>query len=85
MTNAEVLKQYGTEKWVVKETLCYMLQEYWEKCGNAGEMTINPVAFIESFMQEETLCSLKYAELSKMSTVETNVVDTIDAEDIVEL
>lgn len=89
MTNSEVLQQYGTERWVVEQTLCFLLQDYWEKHGTkaieqakngytSDQMPMNPVSFVKKFMKEETLCPVEYAEKSKMDTLEKG--DIIDAE-----
>ena len=47
MTNNEVLKNYGTEEWVVRETLSYLLMEYAEKLGVKNPS--NPVTFVIDF------------------------------------
>ena len=93
MTNKEVFEQYNTEQWVIEQNLCFLLQEYWEdycvprikqveleqyKIGT--KMPENPVTFVKKFMQEETICSVEYAEKSKMDSLENNVVDIIDAD-----
>lgn len=79
MLNSEIFENYGTEKWVIEENLSYMLQEYWEaasrelkKYGKDIPMhsPINTVGFVKGFMKEETLVSAKYAEKSKMETLE---------------
>ena len=82
MTNLELFENYNTEKWVIEENLCFMLQEYWEKCNEKGylkerQMPINPVSFVKSFMKEETLCEVEYAEKSKMETLEASEVITV--------
>lgn len=53
MTNNEVLKNYGTEEWVVREMLSYLLMEYTEKLG--VETSSNPVAFVIEFLNKETI------------------------------
>ena len=86
MTNQEVFKEYGSEKWVVEQNLCFLLQEYWEThCKKAIEnakngyttsgMPYNPISFVKQFMKAETYCELKDAEKSKMETLESNVID----------
>lgn len=91
MTNQEIFEQYNTEKWVIEQNLCFMLQEYWEKYGKkaieqakngytSSDMPYNPISFIKTFMKEETHCEVKYAEISKMNTLENNVVETIDVD-----
>ena len=59
MTNAEVFNQYGTERWVIEENLCFMLQEFCE------EENITPrnnlISFIKKFMKEETIVNVEYA------------------------
>lgn len=85
MTNAELFREYGTEKWVIEQNLCFLLQEYWEKHGKkaieqakngyvTSDMPYNPVSFIKNFMKEETICDVEYAEKSKISTVENNTI-----------
>ena len=89
MTNAEIFEQYNTEKWVIEQNLCFLLQAYWDehgtkaiedaKNGNTSTcMPYNPISFVKKFMREETLCPVEYAEKSKVSTVENNTV--VDAE-----
>ena len=86
MTNQEVFEQYNTEKWVIEQNLCYMLQEYWDKHGKqaierakngyvASGMPYNPVSFVKEFMKDETICDVEYAEKSKIETLENNVID----------
>lgn len=86
MTNQEVFKEYGSEKWVMEQNLCFLLQEYWETHGKkaiedakngyiTNSMPYNPVSFVKKFMKEETYCDLKHAEKSKMKTLESNVID----------
>ena len=86
MTNQEVFKEYGSEKWVVEQNLCCLLQEYWESYGKkavedakngytTSGMPYNPVTFVKKFMKEETYCELEYAEKSKMETLRSNVID----------
>lgn len=85
MTNAELFKEYGTEKWVIEQNLCFLLQEYWEEHGKkaieqakngytTSDMPYNPVSFVKNFMKEETICDVEYAEKSKISTVENNTI-----------
>jgi hypothetical protein len=38
-------------------------------------MPYNPVSFVKQFMKAETYCELKYAEKSKMETLENNAID----------
>jgi len=93
MTNLEVFKQYNTEEWVIEQNLCFLLQKYWEEHGKkaieqakngytTSGMPYNPVSFVKEFMKEETLCDVKYAEKSKISTIKNDIV--IDA-DFIEL
>lgn len=93
MTNSEIFKQYNTEEWVIEQNLCFLLQTYWEEHGKkaieqakngyiTSGMPYNPVSFVKKFMKDETLCDVKYAEQSKISTIKNDVV--IDA-DFIEL
>lgn len=93
MTNSEIFKQYNTEEWVIEQNLCFLLQTYWEEHGKkaieqakngytTSSMPYNPVSFVKKFMKDETLCDVKYAEQSKISTIKNDVV--IDA-DFIEL
>ncbi len=89
MINAEVFKNYGSEQWVVEQNLEFFLQLYWdaikEKTGLNGPMPVNPVGFTKQFMKEETYCDTKWAEVSKMETLEKNeitVLDTVEEEDV---
>ena len=84
MTNEEVFKNYGSEKWVIEEALSYLLQEYWEevtqKYPQIGKQIgklcpINPVGAVKEFMKEETYCSVGYAEKSKLDTLEKNEIE----------
>ena len=79
MTNEEVFKNYGSEKWVIEEALSYLLQKYWEEVAQkypqiekqiGKHCPINPVGAVKEFMKEETLCSVEYAEKSKMETLQ---------------
>ena len=85
MTNAELFKEYSSEKWVIEQNLCFLLQEYWETHGKkaveqakngytTSDMPFNPVTFVKNFMKEETICDIGYAEKSKISTVENNTI-----------
>jgi len=83
MTNQEVFEQYGTEKWVIEQNLCFLLQGYWEDLYRKGyvkesQMPINPVSAVKEFMKEETICNLEYAEKSKMHTLENKAAEIID-------
>lgn len=89
MTNSEVFKQYNTEQWVIEQNLCFLLQEYWEKYGKkaieqakngyvTSGMPCNPVSFVKQFMKDETLCDVEFAEKSKISTLENNIVGDTD-------
>ena len=89
MTNSELFKQYGTEKWVIEQNLCHLLQEYWEEHGRkaieqakngytTSGMPYNPVSFVKEFMKDETLCNVGYAEKSKLSTVEDSTIEDAD-------
>ena len=87
MTNQELFEQYNTEKWVIEQNLCFLLQEYWDEyCKDEFGMRMpeNPVSFVKKFMKEETICDIEYAEKSKINTLENNVTETIDA-DYIEL
>lgn len=78
MTNAEVLKEYNTEKWVIEEVLQFLLFEYRDATQNGRP--INLVGFVKDFMKQETYVSVEYAEKSKMDSVESNVIDVVDAD-----
>ena len=89
MTNQELFEQYNTEKWVIEQNLCLLLQTYWEEHGKkaveqakrgyrTSDMPYNPVAFVKKFMKEETICDVEYAEKSKMHTLESKEVGIID-------
>lgn len=78
MTNAEVLKEYNTEKWVIEEVLQFLLLEYRDATQNGRP--INTVGFVKDFMKQETYASVEYAEKSKMDRVESNVIDVVDAD-----
>lgn len=80
MTNNEVLKNYGTEEWVVREILSYLLMEYTEKLG--VETSSNPVAFVIEFLNKETYVYTELAEKSKMDSVNKSVVIDIDGREI---
>lgn len=89
MTNAEVFEQFNTERWVIEQNLCFLLQTYWDEYGKkavedakngyiTSEMPYNPVSFVKKFMKDETLCAVEYAEKSKMDTVENNIIEDAD-------
>jgi len=89
MKNSEVFKQYGTEQWVIEQNLCFLLREYWEKYGKkaieqakngyvTSNMPCNPVSFVKEFMKDETICDVEFAEKSKISTLESNIVGDTD-------
>lgn len=80
MTNNEVLKNYGTEEWVVREILSYLLMEYTEKLG--VETSSNPVAFVIEFLNKETYVYTELAEKSKMDSVNKLVVIDVDGKEI---
>ena len=76
MTNLEVFQNFNTEKWVLEENLCFLLQAYAEKLGVKDPY--NPVTFVKDFMKEETIVDVEYAEKSAIHTAEKNVVMTVD-------
>ena len=89
MTNAEIFEQYGTEKWVIEQNLCFLLQNYWEEHGKEAieqakngyvthDMPYNPVTFVKQFMKDESYCEVEYAEKSKIHTIENNIVGDTD-------
>ncbi len=89
MTNSEVFKQYNTEKWVIEQNLCFLLQTYWEEYGKkaieqakngyiTSDMPYNPVSFVKKFMKDETYCEVEYAEKSKVSTIEMGTIGDAD-------
>lgn len=80
MTNNEVFKNYGTEEWVVREILSYLLMEYTEKLG--VETSSNPVAFVIEFLNKETYVYTELAEKSKMDSVNKSVVIDVDGKEI---
>lgn len=80
MTNQEMFKNYGSERWAIEQNLCFLLQGYWEECNkhgyvNESQMPINPVGFVKKFMKEETLCSVEFAEKSKLDSMKKDAVD----------
>lgn len=83
MQNSEVFAQYGSEKWVVEQNLCFLLQNFWEQLHTKGYVKeshcpLNPVSVVKSFMKEETIVDIPYAEMSKMEHIEKSAI--IDAE-----
>lgn len=80
MTNEEVFKEYGTEKWVIEENLCYLLQEYAEKLGASNPY--NPVSFIKKWMKEDTFINKTYAEKSLLSHCKENVVSDAEYKEV---
>ena len=80
MLNKDIFKEYNTENWVIEENLCYLLQMYRDELRKNKNPNI--VGFVKDFMKQETFVDIKYAEKSKMNTVETNVIDidTLDTE-----
>ncbi|MEE3344687.1 MAG: hypothetical protein VZS44_11375 [Bacilli bacterium] len=86
MTNQEVFEEYNTEKWVIEQNLCFMLQKYWEECrakyGDINlkitELPINPVGFVKQFLKEETICDIEIAEKSKLDTINKSVIGDAD-------
>lgn len=93
MTNLEIFEQYNTEKWVIEQNLCFLLQTYWEEHGKKAiedakngyithTMPYNPISFVKEFMKNETLCDVEFAEKSKLSTIENNVIEDIDFKEL---
>ena len=87
MTNQEVFENYGSEKWVVEQNLCFLLQGYWEQAYQKGyvkesQMPINPVGFVKGFMKEETIVETEYAEKSKMDSISKKVIIDGDFKEI---
>ena len=80
MTNNEVLKNYGTEEWVVRETLSYLLMEYAEKLGVKNPF--NPVTFVIEFLEKETYVYTELAEKSKMDSVNKAVIIDVDGKEM---
>ena len=80
MLNKDIFKEYNTENWAIEENLCYLLQMYRDELRKNKNPNI--VGFVKDFMKQETFVDIKYAEKSKMNTVETNVIDidTLDTE-----
>lgn len=84
MNNAEVFKEYGTEQWVIEENLSYLLMNFREKCieeirnhptldPEGCIKAVNTVSVVKEFMKEETLCNVKFAEKSKIDTLENMI------------
>ena len=88
MTNAEVFDKFHTEKWVLEQNLCFMLQDYWDKIREKtgigeklpSQMPINPVTFVKAFMKEETIVNVPWAEKSKMDNIMKHPENIIEAE-----
>jgi hypothetical protein len=88
MTNAEVFDKFHTEKWVLEQNLCFMLQDYWDKIREKtgigeklpSQMPINPVTFVKAFMKEETIMNVPWAEKSKMDNIMKHPENIIEAE-----
>ena len=89
MTNAEVFEQHNTEKWVIEQTLCSLLQNYWEEHGKkaieqakkgytTSNLPYNSLKFVKEFMKKETLCDVEDAEKSKIASTENNIVKDAD-------
>lgn len=78
MTNEEVFKEYSSEHWVLRENLCYLLQQYWYKINNNSEMPINPVGFVEDFLKDQSLINPIFAEQSKMNTLQDTIVAEVE-------
>lgn len=93
MNNQEVFANYGTEKWVMEQNLCFLLQTYWEAVrGRTGEgrnlsseMPLNPVGFVKEFMKEETLVETEYAEQSKMDHLEKGEVIDVEPGNVIDV
>ena len=93
MKNSEVFEQYNTERWVIEQNLCFLLQTYWEIHGRkaienakngyiTSRMPYNSVSFVKEFMNDETLCDVDYAEKSKIDTIESNIIEDIDFKEL---
>lgn len=86
MTNNEAFERYSSEKWVLEENLCFMLQDFWDKVREKSDvqlpnkMPINPVTFIKGFLKEDTLVDVKWAEKSKMENTSKSPETIIDVE-----
>ena len=84
MLNSEVFQEYSKEGWVIKQNLCYMLQEFCNKYCKEETEKIKPcdvISFVEQYLQEETKCNLKVAEQSKVSTLIRHCMETIVIEE----
>lgn len=86
MTNTEAFERYSSEKWVLEENLCFMLQDFWDKVREKSDvqlpnkMPINPVTFIKGFLKGDTLVDVKLAEKSKMENTSKSPETIIDVE-----
>jgi DNA-directed RNA polymerase delta subunit len=68
LTNEEMFIKYGNQHWVLRQLLCYAIQEYEEEKGNT-------VSFVSKFLKEESLVD---AELAKKSSFRQNNFEVID-------
>ena len=83
MTNKEVIENYNTEQWVMEELMFDLLHEFMDKANiSRGSLRFNMVGFIKEFMKQEALCDVEYAEKSKIASLESKEIITVESEDI---
>ena len=68
LTNEEMFIKYSNQYWVLRQLLCFAIQEYEEEKGN-------PVTFVNKFLKEESLVD---ADLAKKSSFRQNNTEVID-------
>lgn len=86
MTNAEVFDKFHTEKWVIEQNICFLLQEYWEEVSKKSngklpsQMPLNPVTFTKAFMKRETIVDTGWAEKAVIDRIQSHPENIIDAD-----
>lgn len=68
LTNEEMFIKYSNQHWVLRQLLCYAIQEYEEEKGN-------PVAFVSKFLKEESLVDAGLAKASSFKQNNTEIID----------
>ena len=68
LTNEEMFIKYSNQHWVLRQLLCFVIQEYEEEKGN-------PVTFVTKFLKEESLVDADLAKSSSYRQKNTEVID----------
>lgn len=73
MKNADVFKEYGSERVIMEQQLCFFAQDLQEKLGI--QFPFNLVTEIKKFMSDESYVDVGFAENVKMDSLKKDMID----------